>query len=116
MQPARPVITIGGLSNMTLTPAELTIGYLIFKDIEISIKQEDDEDDDEDDIEDDNNDDDDDDDNDNGDSANKVIHQQSKYSIGSMQNITMIREMEFRDLNSNSNQENLWVESAWRND
>lgn len=80
MQPSRPVITIGGLSNMTLTPAELRIGYLIFKDIEISIKQEDDEDDDEDDIEDDN-DDDDDDDSDNGESANKVIHQQTRKEL-----------------------------------
>lgn len=44
MHPMRPIITVQGLSNLTLTPSQLKVGRRIFGNVEIIVSQADDED------------------------------------------------------------------------
>ncbi|XP_052832620.1 calsyntenin-1 [Octopus bimaculoides] len=53
MHPMRPIITVQGLSNLTLTPSQLKVGRRIFGNVEIIVSQADDEDEEEDDDDDD---------------------------------------------------------------
>ncbi|XP_029651355.1 calsyntenin-1 [Octopus sinensis] len=58
MHPMRPIITVQGLSNLTLTPSQLKVGRRVFSNVEIIVSQADDEDEEEDDEDDDDEDDD----------------------------------------------------------